>query len=69
MPATIKSGNRLADDLRFRRCRKGYLFKLIPQTKNFSHAGTTPPTVVFGGIGGEYGADGTLGAITGWKRR
>ena len=39
------------------------------RTENSSHAGTVPPTVVFGGIGGEYGADGTLGAITGWKRR
>jgi hypothetical protein len=39
---------------------------LIRKTKNSSHAGSAPPTVVFGGIGGEYG---TLGAITGWKRR
>ena len=34
-----------------------------------SHAGSGPPTVVFGGIGGAYGADGTFGAITGWRRR
>jgi hypothetical protein len=41
-----------------------------PLTSKFSpHAGNAPPTVVFGGIGGAYGADGAPGAITGWKRR
>jgi hypothetical protein len=38
-------------------------------TENSPHAGIAPPTVVFGGIGGVYGADGAFGAITGWKRR
>jgi hypothetical protein len=33
------------------------------------HAGSAPPTVVFGGIGGEYGALGAPGAIIGWNRR
>jgi hypothetical protein len=30
---------------------------------------TGPPTVVFGGSGGEYGPDGMFGAIIGWSRR
>jgi len=48
-------------------------FNLIMQIKSesliaVSYAGSAPPTVVFGGIGGAYGPDGMFGVITGCKR-
>jgi hypothetical protein len=38
------------------------------QLKTFPHAGTAPPIVVLGGIGGMNGPDGIPGAITGCNR-
>jgi hypothetical protein len=44
-------------------------FRSLGVIPNRAHAGSAPPTVVFGGIGGVKGADGIPGAITGWNRR